>query len=295
MSRSDRDQRDAQKAARRAKRLAERAESRAQRKTEQARRAHERAERLAEQAGHRRSDSKRSIEDFVDDMVENYVDPAAERWSRKAESWFEGEAGSGDQSRAGRDARRARRKAEEARRAKRAKEATARRRSRRSTSSHRRRPSLRSRFNTGRGLYRDKARGKICGVCAGLADYLDVATWQVRLVAVLGLVFVPSVAVPVYFIFYFLMDNKPYYRRVTDEYDMEDPEEAGEDVMPDDDTDRYRSSSSQTRGMTNVDALHTAREKFADLEGRLRSMETHVTSSRFELQRELRKISGEDA
>ena len=293
MSRSDRDERDARKAARRARRLAERAEARAERKADQARRAHERAERLAEKAGRRGETRKRSIEDFVDDVVENYVDPATERWSRKAESWFENDQDNAG-TRADREARRARREADEARRE--AEAAARSRRRSRSSGRHRRRRSLRSRFNSGRGLYRDKAHGKICGVCAGLADYLDVETWQVRLVAVLGLIFVPSMAVPTYFIAYFLMDDKPYYRRVTDQYDEEHPDDEVDDDMPEDD--RYATSASRTQPpkhqMSNVETLHTAKEKFADLENRLRSMESHVTSSKFELQRELRKISGED-
>ena len=46
--------------------------------------------------------------------------------------------------------------------------------------------------------------------------------------------------------------------------------------------------------MNNVQAIKTAKGKFADIEQRLRQMETHVTSSQFELNREFRKISGED-
>lgn len=295
MSRSDRDERDARKAARRARRLAERAEARAERKADQARRAHERAERLAEKAGRRGGARKRSIEEFVDDVVENYVDPAAERWSRKAETWFENEEGSARTSRVDREARRARREADEARREA---EAVARGR-RRSRSSRRRRHMrpFRIRLNSGRGLYRDKAHGKICGVCAGLADYLDVETWQVRLIAVLGLIFVPSMAVPTYFIAYFLMDDKPYYRRVTDEYDdVEVDDEEVDEAMPKDSRrDARRGKTTPPKHqMSNVETLHTAKEKFADLEERLRSMESHVTSSKFELQRELRKISGDD-
>lgn len=46
--------------------------------------------------------------------------------------------------------------------------------------------------------------------------------------------------------------------------------------------------------LNNEQAMKTAREKFADIEQRLRQMESHVTSSRFELQREFRKMVGED-
>ena len=292
MSRFDRDQRDAEKAARRARRLAERAEQRARRRAEQARRAAERADTLAQRAG-RRSDSKRSLEDHIDDVVEDYT----EKWGRKVDGWFgSGTSSSRRASTAGKDydeiraERRARRRAARDRRTA---EARAQRRRRRSSGWR----FFRLRFNSGRGLYRDKARGRILGVCAGMADYLDVEVWQVRLVAVLGLIFAGQVAVPVYFILYFLMDKKPYYRRMTDNYDDSDEEDEVDDLAPRQSRRRAERprDPAMNQGVSNVEKLRVAREKFSDLEERLRSMESHVTSSRFELQRELRKISGEDA
>ena len=41
--------------------------------------------------------------------------------------------------------------------------------------------------NNSRNLYRDPQKGKIAGVCAGLADYFGVETWIVRLLAITGL------------------------------------------------------------------------------------------------------------
>ena len=142
-------------------------------------------------------------------------------------------------------------------------------------------------------LYRDKRNKKICGVCAGTAEYFAMETWHVRLIAVMGLIFIPSVAIPVYFITYCLMDDKPYYRQVTDRFDdLEDDYEEEPRVV------RKRRKQGQEDGppqVSNKEAMRTAKEKFSDIEDRLRSMETHVTSSTFELQRELRKISGEDS
>ncbi|MBD3648254.1 MAG: PspC domain-containing protein, partial [Pseudomonadales bacterium] len=200
MSRSDRSRRDAERSARRAKRIAERQKMRAERKAKEAERAARRAERLSERAagkGRRRRtserDIERSIEDFVDDMTE--------KWTRKAEDWLNGET---DRSRDAGDHPEYDDNSTEKDDVTRS-----RYRSRREYRS-RRRGSLRSRVRRGRGLYRNSQHKKICGVCAGVADYLDVDRWQVRLVAVLGLIFVPSVAVTIYFIAYLLMDDKPY-------------------------------------------------------------------------------------
>ncbi|MCB1694438.1 MAG: PspC domain-containing protein [Pseudomonadales bacterium] len=318
MSRSDQDQRDAERAARRARRLAERAEQRANRKAEQARRAAERAEKLAERARYRhRRDDERSFEDYVDDFTS--------KWEKKAERWFEDKSRRyfgdeydddsvyGDGSSAGsgesdarstqQQARRARAEADRARRAADDAEALA-RAGQRSTS--RRRAARRRRragrsiggiLRSGRGLYRDKENRKVSGVCAGLADYLDIETWKIRLVAVLGLVFIPSVTVPVYFITYFLMDDKPYYRRVSDRFDEPEYEEVVEE-QPGSTARRPGQQPPRratVREMNNTDAFRTAKEKFSDIEVRLRSMESYVTSSKFELQRELKKISGDDA
>ena len=152
-------------------------------------------------------------------------------------------------------------------------------------------------------LYRDRQRKKICGVCAGVADYVGRPAWEIRLYAVFGVIFIPSVVIPSYFITYFLMEDKPYYRRVTDRF-----EEGidGRDSEYDDRESRKRNRpgerqfhgsndlSEKDSAMSNVQAMKTAKNKFSDIEQRLRQMEGYVTSSRFELQREFRKISGED-
>jgi phage shock protein C len=148
-------------------------------------------------------------------------------------------------------------------------------------------------------LYRDRQRKKVCGVCAGVADYVGRPTWEIRLYAVLGLMFIPSVVIPSYFIAYFLMEDKPYYRRVTDRF------EEGVDSRDSERNDRKSGKRNQSEDrqadvsarepiMSNVQAMKTAKDKFSDIEQRLRQMEGHVTSSQFELEREFRKISGED-
>ena len=98
--------------------------------------------------------------------------------------------------------------------------------------------------------------------------------------AVIGLVFMPQIIIPVYFVFYFLMDDMPYYRQVTDRYD--EPEQTMAEAYT------HRSHDS---GRT----LRDTKEKFSDIEYRLRTMEFHVTSSQFELNRELNKLSSERA
>ncbi len=173
------------------------------------------------------------------------------------------------------------------------------------------RPSARRRKSA--HIYRDRQRKKVCGVCAGLADYLGRPTWEIRLYAVLGLFFIPSITIPSYFITYFFMDDKPYYKRVTDRFDedldswnsaRDDSQsrkrkksaarQADRSGSASEDNASEDNASEKEPAMNNVQAIKTAKRKFSDIEHRLRRMEGHVTSSSFELQREFRKISADN-
>lgn len=308
-----RDKRDAERAARRAKRLAERAEERARRAERHAQRAAERADRLNSNRRPGDRDRSQSFEDMVDDFAQK-----AEKWiNEQAGEWMD-PADEREVRRAERDAARAKEEADRARanadRAHRAADDlddyrdavdsefddenyASGRRYGRGRRRHRRRNWRKRRRSA--HLYRDKERGKFLGVCAGLADYFGRAPWEIRLYTVIGLVFIPSVTIPAYFISYFIMDDKPYYKRVTDRFD----ESLDSDFDPADDEAAASRRDGVTKGrkargsepdMDNVQAMKTAREKFSNIEQRLRDMESHVTSSRFELQREFQKIAGED-
>ncbi len=144
-------------------------------------------------------------------------------------------------------------------------------------------------------LYRDTEHKKICGVCAGVADYFGKPAWVIRVYALIGLIFIPSVMLPIYFAMYFILDDKPYYRRVADRFDDEFDSETRAEKDANTEEARRKSESRRHRptAMDVAQAMQQAREKFSDIEQRMRCMETHVTSSRFELQREFKKISGE--
>jgi len=60
-----------------------------------------------------------------------------------------------------------------------------------------------------RTLTLDKQRKKLLGVCAGVADYLDVEPWSVRLVFLISIMFGGWFLIPIYFIAWFCLDDKP--------------------------------------------------------------------------------------
>lgn len=129
-----------------------------------------------------------------------------------------------------------------------------------------------------RRLYRDPARQKIGGVCAGIARYYSVEPWVVRCIAVTALIFFPTIIFPAYWVAYFVMDKPPKGNRrprETERHGRRDHRSPAPELGP---------RLSPRYSLRNVQADLT------EVELRLRRLETHVTSGQYELQRELRKI-----
>jgi phage shock protein C len=117
-------------------------------------------------------------------------------------------------------------------------------------------------------MWRDRDRGIIAGVCAGIADYIGVEPIVVRLAAVLGLVFFFPPTIVVYVILAVVLRPKP--RAL---YASPDEEAFWRGV-----------------GIAPADTLHSLKRKFADLEARLAQMESQVASGDFELHRQFRDL-----
>lgn len=123
-----------------------------------------------------------------------------------------------------------------------------------------------------RKLFRDPHNRRIGGVCAGFARYFGIETWVARLIAVTGLLFMPGIVLPAYFIAYLFMD-KPGRRM--------------EDRVASLRTD-HRSPAPEfgTRHAPRR-SLRQIHADLTDAELKLRRMETHVTSNQYALRREL--------
>jgi len=126
-------------------------------------------------------------------------------------------------------------------------------------------------------LYRDADKGKVLGVCAGIANYYGIETWVVRCIAVTGLIFLNWVVFVAYLVTALVLDVDP-----------------GEDDAP------ARAARNTARGARKarrerIDAppaqrLRDVAASFDEMELRLRRMEAHVTSGRYELHRQLAKL-----
>lgn len=118
-------------------------------------------------------------------------------------------------------------------------------------------------------LYLDHENGKICGVCAGIADYCGIDRTVVRIVAVLGLISPASGVVFIaYFLMYWLLEPKP--------------EDLFETKAEDEFWKRVRTQPKNT--------IRDVRHKFRQIERRLRAAEAHVTSREYKLHKEFEDL-----
>lgn len=118
-------------------------------------------------------------------------------------------------------------------------------------------------------FYRDPERGIIMGVCAGLADYFDIRLGVVRALVILGMIFTGFWPFAIgYFVIGFMLDVKP-----RDLYRNEEDEEF------------WR----QTRKEPEVTTADL-RRRFRDIRRRTSALERCLTSSRFQLEREINSL-----
>lgn len=163
-------------------------------------------------------------------------------------------------------------------------------------------------LNYRKPIYKNSRNKRIAGVCSGIADYLEVSAFSVRLVALISLFIFGPFAFWAYIICVFAFDPDPYAdpsarsvkRAARRQARRERREErhAARDRSPGQnpansyvneeyaqrgsDTDASQTSSSFTRTQCT--------ELFSELESRLREIEAYMTSKRFRLHCEINRI-----
>ena len=149
--------------------------------------------------------------------------------------------------------------------------------------------------NEKRELYRDPSRGKICGICVGLADYFSLEVWVVRIIAVTALLFFQFPIFIAYIVAFLVLDAKPgttkyekfsgFRRRAKNQ-----PYQPGAEKR---DGGFHAASVQQVwkKGRIPTQTLKGLKGRFQKLETRLRSIETYVTSKQFELRKEFEELS----
>jgi len=119
-----------------------------------------------------------------------------------------------------------------------------------------------------RRFYRNKDRAMVGGVCAGIADYFGFNLRATRLLALISLLMAMPVTLVVYFATVLLVPAAPDPTRQA----AYDPE--------------FRRAVRSDPAKT----VNDVRRRYQALEGRLARLERYVTSSRFELDQEFRKL-----
>lgn len=145
-----------------------------------------------------------------------------------------------------------------------------------------------------RGLYLDRDNRKIVGVCAGVARYLGIEAWMARCVALTGLLFVPSVVFPAYWIAFIVMGHRPSARAGTRRAGTvrhgRRRERSSRRRHADADRDRSSSAPASRARSSPRQSLRAAQADFAEVELRLRRMEAFITSDRYALERGFAEI-----
>lgn len=123
-----------------------------------------------------------------------------------------------------------------------------------------------------RTLMRDKAKGKIAGVCAGIAEYFNIEVWLVRIIAVTALIFSSSFVAVIYIAMWFILDEKK--------------------SNPADQPSHHLGVKTKVwqAGEPPQRAFREINQEFNELEQSLQRIERYITSNAYKIDRELDRL-----
>ena len=152
-------------------------------------------------------------------------------------------------------------------------------------------------MTTRKQLQRDSENGKIAGVCAGLADYFGIETWLVRIATVAATLLIAGPFVPVFYIAaWFILDKKTIQPKTMASHQSANftgrnsRGKGWHNDLADENKKVEVKSKVWQAGEPPKQAFHDIKEQFVRIEKRLRKIETYVTSSEFQLNREISKL-----
>ena len=134
---------------------------------------------------------------------------------------------------------------------------------------------------TGRRFYRDADRAVLGGVCAGLAGYLGFNLKMTRCLAFIAFLMAMPIAVIGYLAAVFLIpasSSRVYDRATEKEFAKRQKR------------DKKRRQDEARRTPPPTARADEVRERYRSLDERLAKLEKHVTSRRFQLEQEFRRL-----
>jgi phage shock protein C len=142
-------------------------------------------------------------------------------------------------------------------------------------------------------LYRNPVKGKIAGVCAGLADYFGWETWLVRILVVSGVLFGMPFLIFIYVAAWFILDKTPQISSKASGDSFENMSSGKSHHSAHDDISNESIKVKRRvwqAGEPPKQAFYDISRKFKLLERKLQVMEHYVTSPEFTVSREINKL-----
>ena len=135
------------------------------------------------------------------------------------------------------------------------------------------------RFDLKKPLYRSRTNVRIGGVCAGIADYLNVNTFFVRLVTFVSIFILGGVTFWAYVICWIVLDKEPKSLQKSRRGSSNAPENA-----------RADGPDSARQRPADAFSIQACAERLHATEQRLRNAEAYITSRQFRLHCEINRI-----
>jgi phage shock protein C len=142
-------------------------------------------------------------------------------------------------------------------------------------------------------LYRNPDNARIAGVCSGIADYFGLETWLVRILVVTGFFLLAGPFIFVaYIAAWFILDKKPNGV----ESEQTQPVFSKGKGWRNPNAGQVKAPKVEVKtkvwqaGEPPKQAFHDIRNRFEKAEGRLRKMETYVTSREYQLNKEISRL-----
>ncbi len=154
-------------------------------------------------------------------------------------------------------------------------------------------------FRPGGGQwYRIPSQGYLAGVCAGFADYYDIAPLMARGLTVTAGLFMPQLVVILYIVAIFALPTRKKAREnqaereqsILDDIEQREERSRRRQRKFDEAYERADLDDSEPSLDSRRILIRRFKEKMAGLEGRLQDLERHVTSKRYDLAREIDEL-----
>ncbi len=141
---------------------------------------------------------------------------------------------------------------------------------------------------TTKKLQRIPSKGKVAGVCAGLAEFSGIETWLIRVIWFSGIIFSGGFFIVAYIAAWFILDKDVTESPTKGSFSSQTKPWATFEQEIDQAVHVKRNV--YQAGEPPVKAFRDIKRQFDGIEARIRGMETYVTSNEYTLKREINKL-----